>query len=172
MNQYCVAETGPGEYCGRKTENRDLGLCATHNKARLRAERPAPVPKERKSLTTRQPLNKRAVLAPISAKMKTALADKKKAYAVVDAGPQICCSCGDTNGLTHSHVLTVGQFPEHRANPANILLECQECHMIWEHNKPLAKATQASWGQKMRIWAALEPQDFSRFQAFNPHLFP
>ena len=157
--------------CGsNKIENKDAGLCGTCNKARNKAERPAVAPRERKPLTTRQPFANRSTLAPISANMKQALAQKKKAYAVVDAGPQVCVSCGDTSNLTHSHVLTVGQFPQHRANPANILLECMDCHTTWEHNKPLAKATQASWAQKMAIMQQLEPAEFARFQAFNPHL--
>lgn len=170
MNNYCVAETETGQ-CGAKVENRDLGLCATCNKARVKAERSAPVPRTAKPMQRVGIIGHRSALAPISAKMKVALSEKKKAYAVVDAGPRICCSCGGTDNLTHSHVLTVGRFPQHRANPANILLECMECHTVWEHDKSAAKRVHASWAQKMAIMEMLEPAEFVRFRAWNPHLF-
>ena len=180
MNNFCTAETEDGQMCGAKSENRDLGLCATHNKARIKAEKPPAVPPQRKPLQRVAIIGHvgstganlaRAVIRQVSDKKRVALVAKKQAYAVVDAGPRVCVSCGTTERLTHSHVLTVGQFPQHEANPVNILLECAECHTIWEHNKAQAKRIQASWGRKMAIMQQLEPAEFARFQAFNPHLF-
>jgi hypothetical protein len=166
MNNFCIIPD-----CGAKVENRDLGLCATHNKARRVGERPAPEPKQRKPLQARQGLQSRSTLRPVSDKQKTVLAAKKEAYKEVDKGPRICVSCNCTEMLTHSHVLTVKQFPKHAANPANILLECQDCHYIWEHDKPLAKQTQPSWAAKMLIMKTLEPQYFEQFKMKYPELF-
>jgi nitrate/TMAO reductase-like tetraheme cytochrome c subunit len=171
MGNYCTAAGPDGQACGRKVENRDLGLCATHNKARRQDERPAPEPKQRKPLQARQGLQSRSTLRPVSDKQKIALAAKKEAYKEVDKGAQVCCSCGATSQLTHSHVLTVKQFPQHAANPSNILLECQDCHTVWEHNKPLAKQLHASWRLKMNIMFWLEPQYFEQFKMKYPELF-
>jgi hypothetical protein len=172
MSNFCVA-VEDGEECGRKAENRELGLCATHNKARRVSERPPPPPKQYKGLKPGKPLSNGSTLRPVSDKQKVKNAAKAAAFKVVDATqPHHCVSCGCTEMLTHSHVLTDKQFEKHEANPRNILLECQDCHNTWEHNKREAKAKHASWALKMEIWEELEPQDFMRFKIKNPALFP
>lgn len=156
--------------CGsNKIENKDAGLCGTCNKARNKAERMPTAAREPKSLTTRQPFVNRSTLPLISAKMKQALKEKKQAYAVVDAGPQICVSCGDTNNLTHSHIVPVGQHPELRAVPENIVLECMDCHTIYEHNKPLARRLHASWAHKMAVMQRLAPSYYELLQMKLPN---
>lgn len=173
MGNFCIFIVD-GEECGRKSENRDLGLCATHNKARRVADRPAPPAKERKPLKPGKALSSGSTLRPVSDKQKVKNAAKDAAFKIVDATqPHHCVSCGESGcALTHSHVLTDKQFEKHEANPRNILLECPECHNTWEHNKRLARATHASWQLKMEIWEELEPQDFMRFKIKNPALFP
>jgi hypothetical protein len=163
-----------GSECGRKAENRDLGLCATHNRQRIKSERPAPEQKPRAGLKPGKGFSTGSTLRPISDKQRVREKEKAAAYAIVDADEEsrFCVSCGETGGiLTHSHVLTDKQWPQHRANPRNILLECQECHTEWEHNKSLAKQKHASWAVKMEIWEELEPRDFQRFKDKFPQLF-
>jgi hypothetical protein len=166
MSRFCTAAVEPGVVCGAKSENRELGLCATHNRARLKSEKPVAPKKVYQMPRATAPIN------PISSKKAVALRAKAKAYAVVDTGPRVCVSCGCTEQLTHSHVLTVGQFPEYEATPENILLECQPCHMVWEHDKHRAAREHASWGRKMAIMEALAPRYFARFQDKFPALFP
>jgi hypothetical protein len=151
--------------CGRKVENRDLGLCATCNKARRVSERPVAV----------KPVyewKRAAPLAPVSTGHAAVLREKKKAYAVVDKEqPHHCVSCGGTEMLTHSHVLPEGNFKRHRNNPDNILLECQKCHQVWEHNKREAHRLHASWDRKMAIIEQLEPQYLELLKNNFPECF-
>lgn len=164
MSSFCTAVVD-GEECGAKSENKDLGLCATHNKARRKAEQPAP---ERKVCAMPRAT---APMRPVSAKKAVALRAKAVAYKEVDAtAAHVCVSCGSCQMLTHSHVLPVGNFPEFEATPANILLECQECHMVWEHDKHRAALLHASWSQKMRIIWTLAPWHYSlKFQGVYPN---
>jgi len=141
-----------------KIENRDLGLCASHNLQRRKAERPAVV----------------KVVKPI-VKVSAAQAQKhsqqQKAYRVAELEEHCCVSCGATERLTHSHILTQKQFPQHANNPANLVLECQECHSEWENNKPLAAAKHASWQRKMNLMRVLEPEYFQQFKQKHSNLF-
>lgn len=159
MSPFCIFEEG-GEQCGRKVENRELGLCATHNKARRVAERPVAPPK----VYNWKP---RAAIPAVSKGMAATLREQKKTYAAVDAAePEQCVSCGHGGkGLQHSHVLPKGTFQKHRNNPFNILLECPECHHTWEHHKHDARRLHASWNRKLEIIQALEPKYYTKFVA-------
>jgi hypothetical protein len=146
--------------CGsNKVENRDQGLCATHNKERLRGERPI-VEKERKGLR------------PVSVKQAEQLKERAKGYKEVLKRPQHCACCGDTRFLTPSHILSQGQFPQHRANPRNVVILCQIDHHTFEHYKDKFKLMfPAVWEEKMQIMQELEPQEYERFKAKHPTLF-
>lgn len=146
--------------CGStKIENKETSQCASCNKARRMAEKP---PKTKKQYVG---------LKPVSAKKSIALAAKKRAYNEVDKLPQVCVSCGTTQNLTHSHVLTVKQFPQHEANPDNILIQCLSCHQTYENDKYTASQTQPSWPLQMEIMQRLEPEYYEFFKVKYPALF-
>ena len=169
MSKYQYAECQCGS---NKIENKDLGLCGTCNKARLKAEKPQPVPRERKQLARVAFANTGSTLPQQSAKMKETLKEYRKVKKQIEATrPGICVSCGSTFNLTPSHILTQHQFEKHRNNERNMLVECGECHWTWENDKGMAKQLHASWKLKMQIWEELEPADFMRFKLANPALF-
>jgi len=171
MGSFCKVIGDDGQPCEAKAENRDLSLCATHNKQRIKDERPPPPPKVYKGLQSKAVLSSRSTLRLVSDRQKGQNAAIARAYKVVDARPAICVSCGATSGLTHSHVLTRGKWEAHEDNPENILRECQECHTIWEHNKPQAKLLHASWNQKIDIIKMLEPGYLRELQMKNAELW-
>lgn len=142
--------------CGcTKLENRDLRLCASCNKARIVGERPVLV-KERKPI------------APISASRTAACKVRAVAYREVKKTSTCCRACGTTQRLTPSHVLTQKQFPQHAANPANIVVLCQRCHDLWEHYKAaFRELCPEVWEAKMKIMQELEPAYYQQFK--NKH---
>jgi len=165
----CVWELETGEPCNsNKIENKEFCLCATHNKARIKSENP----KESKPARNGLPQSRKPIRQ-VSSKQAVKNAQKAAAYAVVDAtNEHWCVSCGEPNCLTHSHVLTEKQHEKHRANPENILLECQDCHYIWEHDKRTScRIHPESWALKMEIMERLEPQYFQQFKNNYPDLF-
>lgn len=120
-------------------------LCASCNKARIVGERPVVV-KERKPI------------AQVSAKRNAALVDRRKAYKSISLRVKCCEACGIQNDLTPSHVLTQKKFPQHAANPKNIVILCISCHHSWEHDKlGFRKDYPEVWQRKMDIMQALEP---------------
>ena len=123
--------------CGNKViENKDLGLCATCNKARRKAESDALKPKK-----AFKPIK------PISDKKKIAQAAKIATYKQMDeTTPHYCSGCGRGGiPLSHSHIIPVGQYPEFEATLENLVYDClmpnenrpeagfKSCHDIWEH---------------------------------------
>jgi len=146
--------------CGsNKVENRDLQLCATHNRERIKAERPVVV-KERKPI------------AQISAKRADLLKDRAKAYAVVKKEQPRCACCGTTYRLTPSHVLSQAHFKEHIANARNIVTLCQTDHILWEHHKAqFALMFPDVWALKMGIMEELAPEYFQQFKVKHADLF-
>jgi len=138
--------------CGcTKLENRELGLCASCNQARIKAERPVVV-KARKEI------------AKVSDKQKVKLKVRANGYRQVKEDQDRCAHCGTTYRLTPSHVLTQKQYPAHRANPRNIILLCQREHDLWEHNKTLFRELCPDvWVLKMEIMQELEPAYYRQF---------
>lgn len=117
-------------------------------------------------------LNRTQGLSRVSKQQAKAKYAMQKAYKVVDAGPRYCAACGITHGLTHSHVLTQKQFPQHRANPKNVMLLCYNCHATWENNKPLfATRHPDAFTEKMQRMQELEPQAAAVFRMKHSHLF-
>lgn len=148
-----------GEECGANSENKDLGLCATHNRLRRKEEKP---PKEKKVYTLKR---NTAPIRPVSDKKAIALREKAKAYKVVDKRGAFCETCGKPStvvALSHSHILPVGQFPQFEALPENILLQCygssDSCHDVFENDKYTASKTQRTWPYCVSIMRKLAPQ--------------
>ena len=135
-----------------KIEHRELGLCGSCNRARIKAERPVVV-KERKPI------------AKISTKRTAALKVRAVAYREVKLKQLCCAACGTRQNLTPSHVLTQKQFPQHRANPRNIVVLCGDrCHPLWEDNKTLFRELCPEvWQLKMSIMQELEPAYYRQF---------
>lgn len=146
--------------CGsNKVENRDLSLCSTHNRERIKAERPVQV-KERKPI------------APISAKRAELLKDRRKAYAEVKKTQNKCACCGTTYDLTPSHVLTQKMFPLLSCLPRNVVVLCIEHHSTWEHDKAsFCLHFPEVWNLKMEIMEELAPEYFQQFKQKHSQLF-
>lgn len=139
--------------CGSlKIEHRELNLCASCNRLRRAGETLAIV-KERKPL------------AQVSALRNVSLKVRQVAYKEVKAEQQSCAACGTKQRLTPSHVLTQKQFPRHAVNPANIVVLCQDCHCMWEHDKQAFRLTfPRAWEVKMNIMQELEPAFYQQFK--------
>lgn len=139
-------------------EHRGLQLCATCNKIRLAGEKYATV-KERKPI------------AQVSAHRAAMLKPRAEAYKQVSQSAKCCAACGTHRHLTPSHVLTQKQFPQHAANPLNIVVLCQDDHLLWEHSKPIFRDHYPEvWDRKMKIMEALEPLYAEQFKLKHPKL--
>lgn len=107
----------------------------------------------------RKPLN------PISAARALQLKTRQVAYREVKKTQNACACCGTVYELTPSHVLTQKKFPEHAANPVNIVVLCREHHDEWEHNKAsFCLHFPNIWKVKMNIMQALAPDYFQQFK--------
>jgi 5-methylcytosine-specific restriction endonuclease McrA len=83
-----------------------------------------------------------------------------------------CTACGTSQQLTRSHCLTQKQWPQHRANPLNVVTLCVECHNCFEHQKiRFALTWPAVWAEKLRRIRALEPSAYAFIQMKFPSLF-
>lgn len=142
--------------CGNlKIEHRELNLCASCNRLR-RAGESLVVAKQRKPI------------AQVSALRNVTLKVRQVAYKQVKAEQKECAACGTKHRLTPSHVLTQKQFPRHAVNPVNIVVLCQDCHCMWEHDKQSFRvAFPDVWSQKMHIMQELEPAYYQQFKAKN-----
>lgn len=140
--------------CGsNKIENRDLCLCASCNRLN-RASTSAVAVKERKSLAQVSPLR------------SVALKARQVAYKEVKKREDKCACCGTVYDLTPSHVLTQKKFPDHAADPFNVVVLCAEHHNEWEHDKAsFRKNFPAVWERKMNIMQVLEPAYYEQFKA-------
>lgn len=143
--------------CGSfKIENKDLSLCASCNKARLKADKPA-APAKVYTL-------KRSKLKPQSAKGAAATAAKIKTQkAMREQGVRWCETCGRTGiPLSHSHIIPVGQYKQFEDVAENQIYECfgspGTCHEIWEHGTMEQRMAQATFDRKIKVIARLCPQ--------------
>jgi len=76
-----------------------------------------------------------------------------------------CESCGKTGvWLTYSHILSVKQYPEYEHDQDNALLECLECHHLYEHGSLAEKMKQPSWPRKLRFILQKEPAYWNKMQ--------
>jgi hypothetical protein len=135
--------------CGSfKIENKELALCATHNRER------------------RKPEPEKANIKPIvklSPKMRIRLRKKAEmqAQALKDRkNTGYCETCQQRKEwLTWSHTLSVKQFPHLEADPENNIIECISCHTMYEHNKPLFSVTYPeAWKKKLAYIKSVHPE--------------
>jgi hypothetical protein len=131
-----------------KIENKDLALCATHNR-----EHRKPIPEKSKI----KPIVK------LSTKMRIRL--RKKAEAAAKAAKQrqnngLCETCQASRlFVAPSHTLSTKQFQHLEAEPDNIIFECYECHNMYEHNKPLFAVTYPeAWKKKLQYIKSVHPE--------------
>jgi hypothetical protein len=135
--------------CGSfKIENKELALCASHNRER---RKPEPVKAKIKPIVK------------LSPKMRIRL--RKKAEAATQAAKQrenngYCETCGISRFyVAPSHTLSVKQFEHLEADQNNIVFECQECHHMYEHNKPLFSVTYPeAWKKKLAYIKTVHPE--------------
>jgi hypothetical protein len=134
--------------CGSfKIENKELALCATHNRER------------------RKPEPEKAKIKPIvklSPKMRIRLRKKAEmqAEAAKTRNTAYCSTCKQRKQwLTWSHTLSVKQFPHLEADPENNEIECIQCHEMYEHNKPLFAVTYPeAWKKKLIYIKSVHPE--------------
>lgn len=127
--------------CDRPVENRDTGLCATHNRAARKLEHKALKPSGINSRLINQ----------VSKQQQTLLREYAKTCKVIDRDrPMICESCGRPQGgeiqLSHSHLISRDYCVKYNrldlyVDPNNIKLQCKDwgghigCHTKWESNR-------------------------------------
>lgn len=71
----------------------------------------------------------------IPAKSKKQMVKDKalhKVYDKMDNGEDVFCTgCGESQGLTHSHLLPRSLFKKHESNPVNLTYHCLTCHALY-----------------------------------------
>jgi ribosomal protein S14 len=105
---------------------------------------------------------------PLPARSARQMATSKAISAACPLGPDArCAACGARQGLSRSHVLTRKQFPQHAANPANLVVLCiHPCHATWEDKKLLFRQLHPQvWALKMAAIRQLEPSYYAFFLA-------
>lgn len=142
--------------CGNKTvENYELKLCASCNKER---RKPPVKPKPR------------TPIKPISTKKATALAKLNKTKVKKrEEGIFYCEGCGSSSlPLSHSHILSVGMFPELEADPNNIVYECYgykgSCHEITETGSLELQETLSNWPKKLKYILKHAPEQLEKIK--------
>jgi hypothetical protein len=95
---------------------------------------------------------------PLPARSSRQVATSKAISAACPLTGTYCSCCGSSYNLSRSHALTRKQFPQHAANPNNMLVLCWDHHMLFEHSKPaFAREWPAVWARKVGMMRALEP---------------
>jgi hypothetical protein len=144
----------PCTTCGNiHIENRDLQLCHSCNKARR---------KEPKKQKPRKKINQ---MSQKTARRKREMQQAQKQMR--DLNIRYCQSCGRTDRpISHSHIIPEGAYPQHSANPANMMYECYGdsdcCHDIWERGTIQQKMQMPTWREKINLISLLEPAYLSR----------
>lgn len=142
--------------CGNLAiEQRDLKLCASCNRER----RKPPVK-----------LKPKQAIKPVSTKKAQALAKLAKTKVLKrEEGTRHCEGCGCTDKpLSHSHILSVGQFPQYESDPANITYECYgysgSCHEITETGTIEIQEKLANWPKKLRYILKHAPEQLEKIK--------
>lgn len=145
-NPYCE---WPG--CTKHKENNMLPFCGNHNREQRKTD----------SQGSRQ--KKVYTIPKRSEKGSKREAEKQKAYNVLKSTTEMVCSnCGTTHSLTPSHILPQGQYGTFAADVRNILWDCVECHMKYEHGTLKECETLSNWKQRLDIIQFLSPIYFFR----------
>lgn len=70
-----------------------------------------------------------------------------------------CFECGSTFGLTYSHILKKRWYPDYN-DPDNIVLDCIDCHHVWDNGTFEQKAKMKSLNQRIKIIEGLRDKSF------------
>lgn len=152
--------------CGSfKIENKDLSLCSVCNRERRKAEAPQ---KPQKVYEL-----KRTEIKAVSTKKAAALSRKHKTQQeMAKKDIRWCETCGRADRpLSHSHVLSVGQYPQFEAVAENQIYECfgsrDSCHDVWENGTLEQKMEQSTWQRKIDVIMKLQPKHFNKIMLKN-----
>lgn len=147
--------------CGSlKVENKEKALCATHN----REARKAPAKIKPKTPLKKVSTKKAAALVKL-AKTKV----KKREEAV-----RWCEGCGRSDlPLSHSHILSVANYPHLEADPENLVYECYSergdereysCHTITEVGTLEMQESLSNWPKKLRYILKHAPEHLEKIK--------
>lgn len=70
-----------------------------------------------------------------------------------------CFECGSTFGLTYSHILKRRWYDDYN-DQDNIVLDCIDCHHIWDNGTFEQKAKMKSLNQRIKIIEGLRDKSF------------
>lgn len=122
----------PCKKCGFPTKNE---LCMD---CHYQANKPAKVSK-----------NKGQAIKPVSKRQAAVNAEKSRIKKRMQAEKNICFTCESAKGETLSHIITA-KNKAFELIPRNLVLECRECHTLWEHHKTLyAEMFPSKWEEKL-----------------------
>ena len=86
---------------------------------------------------------------PISKKQAAINAEKSRIKKQMQDKANVCFTCEAAKGETLSHIITA-KNKAFELIPANLVLECVDCHFIFEHDKKVyAKYWPDKWQQKL-----------------------
>lgn len=131
--------------------NKTKRLCNECNRVRLQLQNPSeskPKPK----------LKSRIRVKAVSSEQKTINENISATYAIIDRDrPQQCESCHKWNvGLDRSHTISRARCKQLGRNELmwdieNIVLECRDCHTVWENGTWHDKSKLLTWEQKSQF---------------------
>jgi 5-methylcytosine-specific restriction endonuclease McrA len=78
------------------------------------------------------------------------------------------CSCGSTFMLDLSHLISKGQGKTHELNPLNSVIDCRNCHIVWERGTWEEKEKLVNFYQRLKNMKIVDEADFNRLTINMP----
>jgi hypothetical protein len=130
--------------------NSACSLCLSEQAKQKRSEQ-RETAKQAKTLAKAKERSKgsNTALNPISKKQAAINAEKSRIKKQMQEVRNECFTCESAKGETLSHIITA-KNKAFELIPANLVLECVDCHFIFEHDKKVyAKYWPDKWQQKL-----------------------
>lgn len=74
-----------------------------------------------------------------------------------------CFECGSTFGLTYSHILKKQWYSDYN-DPDNIVLDCIDCHHVWDNGTFEQKARMSSLMRRIEIIKKIQEKTYGEVQ--------
>lgn len=142
--------------------NKTKKLCTECNRQRLRLQNPNK-PKIKPKLKSK------IRIKAISSEQKTINENINITYTIIDRDrPQQCESCHKWNvGLDHSHTISRARCKQLGRDELmwdvdNIILECRDCHTVWENASWHDKSKLLTWERKLEFIRKNDTQTYQK----------
>lgn len=133
-----------------KPPNTECSLCLSEKaKTKATAERKEAKQERDLAKAKERQIKPNTAIKPVSKKQAAINAEKSRIKKRIQEEKNICFTCESAKGETLSHIITA-KNKAFELLPANLVLECVECHTCYEHHKQAyAHLYPAKWAMKL-----------------------